>query len=178
MTQPRRIAALSIADRVSKERDWTLGSLVGVQVGMYRNISQDTRLTYCTTGVLLRKLITAKNMLEFTHIILDEVHERDQEMDFLLLVIRCLLRTNSRQVKVILMSATFNVAKFSEYFSVPTDMGFVEAPIVSIPKRRNYKIHTHYLCQLEALGAVSKLYTSSPYKLQHPRKIILLFFVS
>lgn len=135
-----------------------MGTIIGIQVGMYRNVSNDTRLTYCTTGVLLRKLIQAKNMLEYTHVILDEVHERDQEMDFLLLIIRKLLRTNSRQVKVILMSATFNVAKFSEYFSVPTETGFVPAPIVTIPKKRNYKVHTHYLCQLHALGMVIKIF--------------------
>ncbi|XP_008211194.1 probable ATP-dependent RNA helicase spindle-E [Nasonia vitripennis] len=162
VTQPRRIAALSIADRVSKERGWHLGTLVGVQVGMYKRISEDTRLTYCTTGVLLRKLITAKNMLEYTHVILDEVHERDQEMDFLLLIIRKLLRTNSRQVKVILMSATFDVSKFAEYFSVPTETGFVAAPIVTIPKKRNYKVHTHYLCQLTALGTLPEISLVEP----------------
>jgi ATP-dependent RNA helicase TDRD9 len=124
-------------------------------VGMYRNIGSDTRLTYCTTGVLLRKLITVKNMLEFTHIIVDEVHERDKEMDFLLLVIKELLRTNSRQVKVILMSATFNIEKFSNYFSVPTECGFVPAPVITISKMRNYKVHIHYLCQLKSLGSVS-----------------------
>lgn len=59
-----------------------------------------TRLTYCTTGVLLQKLIAAKNMDEYTHIILDEVHERAQDMDFLMLLVRKLQRTNSRNVKV------------------------------------------------------------------------------
>ncbi|XP_058808983.1 probable ATP-dependent RNA helicase spindle-E [Phymastichus coffea] len=162
VTQPRRIAALSIADRVSKERNWPLGSLVGVQVGMYKNISKDTRLTYCTTGVLLRKLISAKNMLEFTHIILDEVHERDQEMDFLLLVIRKLQRSNSRNVKIILMSATFNAKKFSEYFSIPTVSGFVAAPMISIPKKRNFTVQNHYLCQLEVLGTLPEVVPSDP----------------
>ena len=97
---------------------------MGVQVGMYRNTSPDTRLAYCTTGVLLRKLINTKNMLEFTDIVLDEVHERDQEMDFLLPVIRQLVRSNSWQVKVVLMSATFNCLKFAKYFSTPTENVF------------------------------------------------------
>lgn len=142
------------------ERGWQLGSIVGVQVGMYRNISQDTRLTYCTTGVLLRKLIRAKNMLEYTHIVLDEVHERDQEMDFLLLVIKKLLRSNSRQVKVVLMSATFNVTKFSKYFSTPTESGLIPAPVISVEKKRNYKVLTYYLDQLDGLGVVSKFCNS------------------
>ena len=146
---------MSVADRVSRERKWPLGTLVGVQVGMYRNVSKDTRLTFCTTGVLLRKLISAKNMLEYTHVILDEVHERDQEMDFLLLVIRKFLRTNSRQVKIVLMSATFNVEKFSSYFSVPTESGFVPAPVVSIGKKNNYRNYNYYLNELNSLGTVS-----------------------
>lgn len=149
---------MSIADRVAKERNWPLGSLVGVQVGMYKQTSKDTRLTYCTTGVLLRKLISAKNMLDYTHIILDEVHERDQEMDFLLLVIRKMQRTNSRNVKVVLMSATINTSKFSAYFSTPTPDGFVAAPIVTIPKKRNFDVQIHYLCQLGILGTVSNQY--------------------
>lgn len=78
---------------------------------MHAKISEDTRLLYCTTGVLMQKLIKEKSLKQFTHIILDEVHERDQEMDFLLIVIRKLLTTNSRGVKVILMSATINTGE-------------------------------------------------------------------
>lgn len=59
----------------------------------------------------MQKLIKEKSLKQFTHIILDEVHERDQEMDFLLIVIRKLLTTNSRGVKVILMSATINTGE-------------------------------------------------------------------
>ncbi|XP_014218536.1 probable ATP-dependent RNA helicase spindle-E isoform X2 [Copidosoma floridanum] len=160
--QPRRIAALSIATRVAQERKWKLGSLVGCQVGMYKNTSQDTRLTYCTTGILLRKLISTKNMLDFTHVILDEVHERDQEMDFLILVIRKLLRSNSRSTKVILMSATFNVDKFANYFAFPTETGFIDAPVVSVSKKRKFKIHTHYLCQLDSLGVMPEVSYEEP----------------
>ena len=73
VTQPRRIAAISIAKRVSQERGWHLGGLVGYQVALSKNTSEDTRLTYVTTGVLLRKLIQAKNLNQYTHIVLDEV---------------------------------------------------------------------------------------------------------
>ena len=73
MTQPRRIAAQSIAKRVSDERKWPLGNLVGYQVGRDKKVTEDTRITYVTTGVLRQKLIMNKNMNEYTHIILDEV---------------------------------------------------------------------------------------------------------
>ena len=73
VTQPRRIAAESISKRVCDERGWEPGHVVGYQVGRGRNVSEDTRITYMTTGVLLQKMIKNKNMNEYTHVILDEV---------------------------------------------------------------------------------------------------------
>lgn len=75
VTQPRRIAAVSISKRVCQERGWTQGSLVGYQIGRDKCISEDTRLSYVTTDVLLNKLIQEKNMNQFTHVILDEVRK-------------------------------------------------------------------------------------------------------
>lgn len=75
VTQPRRIAAQSIAKRVSDERKWPLGNLVGYQVGRDKKVTEDTRITYVTTGVLRQKLIMNKSMNEYTHIILDEVRK-------------------------------------------------------------------------------------------------------
>ncbi|XP_007247621.3 ATP-dependent RNA helicase TDRD9 [Astyanax mexicanus] len=119
VTQPRKIGASSIARWVARERKCTLGSLVGYQVGLEKMATEHTRLIYMTTGVLLQKLVSAKSLTEFTHIFIDEVHERTEELDFLLLVIRKLLHSNSRYVKVILMSATINCAEFAEYFGTP-----------------------------------------------------------
>ena len=67
---------------------------------MDRKTGDDTRLTYCTTGVLLEILVNRRDMRSYTHIVLDEVHERDQESDFCLLLVNMLLRKNSRDVKV------------------------------------------------------------------------------
>lgn len=155
VTQPRRIAAISIAKRVSEEGSWSLGSLVGYQVGMRKEISSETRLTYCTTEILLYHLIHRKHMLDYTHIILDEIHERDQHLDFLLLVVKKLLQTNSGQVKIILMSATISVTKFARYFSTRVENELIPAPIVKIPERRNFDIRTYYLDEIKNLGTVS-----------------------
>ncbi|CAK9813370.1 Probable ATP-dependent RNA helicase spindle-E [Anthophora quadrimaculata] len=163
VTQPRRIAAISIAKRVCQERNWEVGSLVGYQVGLINHTSRDTRLTYCTAGVLLHKLINLKNMLEYTHVILDEVHERDQDMDFLLLVVRKLLRTNSRSVKVVLMSATFDVEKFANYFSSPVRNKLVPAPIIDIEKRNYFNVAVYYLCQMGALGPIPEVSAAEPH---------------
>uniref|UniRef100_A0A1I8NW04 Probable ATP-dependent RNA helicase spindle-E n=1 Tax=Stomoxys calcitrans TaxID=35570 RepID=A0A1I8NW04_STOCA len=147
-TQPRRIAAISIARRVCHERKWQEGTLVGYQVGLHANLSEDTRLLYCTTGVLLQKLIREKTLGSYTHIILDEVHERDQDMDFLLIVIRRLLTTNSKHVRIVLMSATINTYEFANYFKIRRE----PAPIMKADSRRMYKVKEFYLCELDRIN--------------------------
>uniref|UniRef100_A0A7N6F8V6 ATP-dependent RNA helicase TDRD9 n=1 Tax=Anabas testudineus TaxID=64144 RepID=A0A7N6F8V6_ANATE len=119
VTQPRKIGATSIARWVATQRKCTLGSLVGYQVGLEKMATEHTRLIYMTTGVLLQKLVSAKCLTEYSHIFIDEVHERTEEMDFLLLVLRKLLHSNSHYVKIILMSATINCKQFAEYFATP-----------------------------------------------------------
>lgn len=110
VAQPRRIAASSNAERVASERNWPASSVVGYQIGSdgRENMSDDTRILFCTTGILLEKLIRSKNFANYTHLILDEVHERNKDMDFLFIVIRKLFASVSPKtnVKVILMSAT------------------------------------------------------------------------
>ena len=147
VTQPRRIAAISIAKRVCQERSWELGGLVGYQVARDKSISGDTRISYVTTGVLLQKLISAKSLNEYTHIILDEVHERDQDTDFALLVVRKLLRTNSKHVKVVLMSATLDSDMFSRYFSLPINGRLEGAPVVTV-EGRSYPVEEIYLNEI------------------------------
>uniref|UniRef100_H2THD8 ATP-dependent RNA helicase TDRD9 n=1 Tax=Takifugu rubripes TaxID=31033 RepID=H2THD8_TAKRU len=116
VTQPRKIGATSIARWVAAQRKCTLGSLVGYQVGLQKMATEHTQLIYVTTGVLLWKLVLIKSLTEYTHIFVDEVHERTEEMDFLLLILRKLLHSNSPYVKIILMSAAINCSEFAEYF--------------------------------------------------------------
>lgn len=161
VTQPRRIAAVSIARRVCAERGWQCGRICGYQIGMDRVASEDTRLLYCTTGVLLQKLIAAKNMHQFTHVILDEVHERDQESDFCLMVVRKLLRLNSQYVKVVLMSATIESDKFASYFSRPVNGKFEKAPVYNV-LGHVYDVTEFYLEDLAKLGKLPSLDPDKP----------------
>ncbi|XP_063387201.1 probable ATP-dependent RNA helicase spindle-E [Cydia fagiglandana] len=155
VTQPRRIAAMSIAKRVAQERGWDVGGLVGYQVGLENRTSNDTRIHYVTTGVLLQKLVNAKTMNEYTHIILDEVHERGQDMDFLLLVVKKLLYTVSPTVKVILMSATFQTQRFADYFMIPTPRGQHMASCIQVNKKDPmFCVKTFYLEQLSKFGSL------------------------
>lgn len=150
VTQPRRIAAKSIAERVAFERGWTIGDLVGYQIGMDRTASENTRLLYCTTGVLLQKLITAKKFDNYTHIIIDEVHERDDETDLLLMVVKKFLWQHTSKVKVILMSATFDVDKFKQYFSLRIGQQVMSPASISIVQK-TYDIILSYLEDLREL---------------------------
>ncbi|KAH7942524.1 hypothetical protein HPB49_024825 [Dermacentor silvarum] len=161
VTQPRRIAAISVAHRVCQERHWSLGSIVGYQVGMDNQTSADTRLAYVTTGVLLERLIGKKDMNDYTHVIIDEVHERDQETDFLLLVVRKFLWSNSRGVKVILMSATINVEYFAEYFSSSLCERLVSAPIIEISGKMK-EVKEYYIDSLRTLGELPEFDPDDP----------------
>ncbi|WCJ18473.1 RNA helicase family protein [Euphorbia peplus] len=123
-TQPRRIAAISVAERVAEERcepsPGSNGSLVGYQVRLDSARNEKTKLLFCTTGILLRKLAGDRNLTGITHVIVDEVHERSLLGDFLLIVLKSLIDKQSDQgtptLKVILMSATVDSNLYSHYF--------------------------------------------------------------
>ncbi|XP_054909205.1 ATP-dependent RNA helicase TDRD9 [Poeciliopsis prolifica] len=164
VTQPRKIGATSIARWVAAQRKCILGSLVGYQVALEKMATEHTRLIYMTTGVLLQKLVLAKSLTEYSHIFVDEVHERSEEMDFLLLVLRKLLHSNSRHVKIILMSATINCREFAEYFATPI-WGKMSPAYVYEVEGAPFTIEEFYLDDLQ------KLY---PYRIDPPHPDDLL----
>lgn len=84
-----------------------LGNQVGYQIRMEAKRSKNTRLLFCTTGVILRRLQDDRDLKSITHVIVDEVHERQVQTDVLLIALRQLLRTTRRDLKVILVSACF-----------------------------------------------------------------------
>ncbi|XP_051867691.1 putative ATP-dependent RNA helicase DHX57 isoform X2 [Pristis pectinata] len=116
-TQPRRISAISVAERVAKERTERLGESVGYQIRLESVKSSSTRLLYCTAGVLLRRLEADPDLQGVSHVIVDEVHERTEESDFLLLVLKDLILSR-HDIRIILMSATLNAQLFTEYFNM------------------------------------------------------------
>ncbi|XP_013861951.1 ATP-dependent RNA helicase Dhx29 isoform X2 [Austrofundulus limnaeus] len=131
VTQPRRISAMSLACRVSQELGSDDGpgsksSLCGYQIRMENQSGDWTRLLYCTTGVLLRKLQHDRHLSSLTHIIVDEVHERSVQSDFLLTILKDVVMRRS-DLQLILMSATVDCHKFSNYFN--------RCPVITIPGR-------------------------------------------
>nr|XP_024395088.1 DExH-box ATP-dependent RNA helicase DExH1-like isoform X2 [Physcomitrium patens] len=114
-TQPRRISAMSVAARVAAERGDALGQSVGYQIRLEAKRSAETRLLFCTTGVLLRRLVQEPDLNGVSHVMVDEIHERGMNEDFLLIILRDLLPRRP-DLRLVLMSATINAELFSRYF--------------------------------------------------------------
>jgi ATP-dependent RNA helicase DHX29 len=140
-TEPRRISAISLARRVSEElgeRKNDLGSprsLVGYAIRLESNTSKETRLVYATTGIVMRMLEGSNDLKDITHIVLDEVHERTIDSDFLLIVLRKLMARRP-DLKVVLMSATVDAERFSKYL--------LGAPVLNVPGR-TFPVQVRYL---------------------------------
>ncbi|KAG5532313.1 hypothetical protein RHGRI_026818 [Rhododendron griersonianum] len=134
-TQPRRISAMSVSERVAVERGEKLGETVGYKVRLEGMKGRDTHLLFCTTGILLRRLLADRNLKGVTYVIVDEIHERGMNEDFLLIILKDLLPRRP-ELRLILMSATLDAELFSSYFG--------GAPMVHIPGF-TYPVHTHFL---------------------------------
>jgi ATP-dependent RNA helicase DHX57 len=133
-TQPRRISALGLADRVADERCAQVGDEIGYTIrGESKQKPGVTKITFVTTGVLLRRLQTSGGnaddvvaaLADVSHVVVDEVHERSLDTDFLLVLLRQILRTR-QDLKVILMSATLDAEVFEAYFKEVGPVGRVE----------------------------------------------------
>ncbi|RUP47114.1 hypothetical protein BC936DRAFT_146116 [Jimgerdemannia flammicorona] len=134
-TQPRRISAMGVADRVATERCGKIGETVGYAIRGETKTSAQTRLLFCTTGVLLRRLHSDPCLVGVSHVLVDEVHERSVDSDFLLIILRELLKRRA-DLKLVLMSATINQELFSAYFG--------GAPAIEIPGF-THPVQEHYL---------------------------------
>ncbi|KAL8293992.1 hypothetical protein RB600_000118 [Gaeumannomyces tritici] len=139
--QPRRISAVSLARRVSEELGegrndlGTPRSLVGYSIRLEANTSRETRLVYSTTGIIMRMLESSNDLRDITHLVLDEVHERSIDSDFLLIVLKKLL-VRRKDLKVVLMSATVDAERFSQYLG--------GAPVLNVPGR-TFPVRVSYL---------------------------------
>lgn len=151
-TQPRRISALGLADRVADERCSAVGDEVGYIIRGESKVGPGTRLTFVTTGVLLRRLQTSggspkdvvNSLADVSHIVVDEVHERSLDTDFLLALLRDVLR-HRKDLKLILMSATLDADVFERYFGGPAKVAKLEV------QGRTFPVTDHYLDDIVAM---------------------------
>ncbi|KAL0109421.1 hypothetical protein PUN28_014471 [Cardiocondyla obscurior] len=134
VTQPRRISAVSVADRVAIERTESLGQSIGYSVRFESYLPRPyASIMFCTVGVLLRKL--EGGLRGVSHVIVDEIHERDVNSDFIMVVLRDMIHLYP-DLRIILMSATIDTTLFSEYFN--------NCPVVEIPGR-SYPVQQYFL---------------------------------
>ena len=154
-TQPRRISALGLADRVADERCSRVGDEVGYAIrGESKHKAGVTKISFVTTGVLLRRLQTSggstddvvKSLADVSHVVIDEVHERSLDTDFLLVLLRDVLRKR-KDLKLVLMSATLDARVFENYFESAASIGKVEI------EGRTYPVQDFYLDEIaQAVG--------------------------
>lgn len=139
-TQPRRVAAMSVAARVADEMGVKVGNEVGYSIRFEDATSDKTVLKYMTDGMLLREFMTEPDLGGYSALMIDEAHERTVHTDILLALVKDLARERP-DLKLLISSATMNASKFAEYFD--------DAPIFNIPGRR-YPVDIHYTPQPEA----------------------------
>lgn len=125
-TQPRRVAAMSIAKRVSEEMDVELGAQVGYTIRFEDCTNSNTILKFMTDGMLLREAMTDPNMERYSCIVIDEAHERTLSTDVLMGLLKEIM-VRRPDLKIVVMSATLDALKFQKYFD--------NAPLLKIPGR-------------------------------------------
>ena len=154
-TQPRRIAAISVSKRVAVERAETLQDSVGYHVRFDAKLPKiGGSVTYCTTGILQQQLQRYPDevMDNVSHLVIDEVHERDMQIDFLLITVRKnILRRQALGLsnpQVVLMSATMDTELFASYFkSNIAGKGTLDCPSLSVPGR-TFPVKERYLDEI------------------------------
>src|SRR5690606_7300629 len=133
-TQPRRLAARTVARRVAAELGTPLGGAVGYQVRFTENVGEDTAVKFMTDGILLAEIASDRWLSRYDTILIDEAHERSLNIDFLLGYLKQLL-ARRRDLKVIVTSATIDTARFSAHFD--------DAPVVQV-EGRGYPVELRY----------------------------------
>lgn len=139
-TQPRRVAAMSVASRVAEEMGVKLGNEVGYAIRFEDNTSDKTTLKYMTDGMLLRELLTEPDLGQYSALMIDEAHERTVPTDIACGLLKDIAKARP-DLRLLISSATMDAQKFQKYFD--------DAPIFNIPGRR-YPVDIHYTSQPEA----------------------------
>ena len=134
ITQPRRVAAVAMARRVSDERGTRLGDVVGYCIRFEDKSSASTRLRYMTDGCLLRECLGDPDLANYDVVILDEAHERSLHTDVLFALMKRAVSNRAGQLRMLVTSATLDTGAFSEYFA---------CPVLEVPGR-SFSVALHY----------------------------------
>jgi pre-mRNA-splicing factor ATP-dependent RNA helicase DHX16 len=168
ITQPRRVAAMSVAQRVADEVGTRLGHEVGYAVRFEDKTTQDTKIKFLTDGLLLREIITDPLLSKYAAIMLDEAHERTVNTDILLAILKDLTQVR-KDFRLLISSATMNAQKFSEYL--------FSAPIFMIAGRM-FDVQTFYTSSPEANYLAAAITTTMQIHLSQPLPGDILVFLT
>ncbi|KAF7307663.1 putative PRP2-RNA-dependent ATPase of DEAH box family [Mycena kentingensis (nom. inval.)] len=164
-TQPRRVAAMSVAARVAEEMGTKVGYEVGYSIRFEDCTSDKTVLKYMTDGMLLREFLTEPDLAGYSALIIDEAHERTLSTDILFALIKDIARFRP-ELRILISSATLDAEKFSEYFD--------DAPTFLIPGR-THSVDVHYTPQPEANYLHAAITTIFQIHTTQPKGDILVF---
>ncbi|KAH9248171.1 hypothetical protein BASA81_014202 [Batrachochytrium salamandrivorans] len=164
-TQPRRVAAMSVAARVAEEMGTKLGYEVGYSIRFEDCTSDKTFVKYMTDGMLLREFLTEPDLASYSCLIIDEAHERTLHTDILFGLVKDIARFRP-DLKLIISSATMDAQKFSEYFD--------NAPIFNVPGRK-YPVEVYHTAAPEANYLAAAITTIMTIHITQDKGDILLF---
>ncbi|XP_057329367.1 ATP-dependent RNA helicase DHX33 isoform X2 [Microplitis mediator] len=172
ITQPRRVAAVSVAHRVAQEQAVEIGKLVGYCVRFEDVTSSQTRIKFLTDGMMVREAMTDEDLSDYSVIILDEVHERSVSTDVLLGVARRAQNIRKHKdlppLKLIIMSATMDVDKFEKYY---------KAPVIYL-EGRQYPVKMFHAIKSQDEYAFSALVTAFQIHRESPANEDILIFLT
>ncbi|RWS31815.1 putative ATP-dependent RNA helicase DHX33-like protein, partial [Leptotrombidium deliense] len=170
ITQPRRVAAISVAHRVAQEMNTQVGEMVGYSIRFDENVSLQTKIKYMTDGMLLRESLNDSLMKKYGCVILDECHERSITTDVLFALVKSAQKQRKDKsmpaLKIIVMSATMDVDHISQYFN--------NAPVVYLSGRQ-YPIKIYNSVQKQEDYIHSALVTVFQIHQNEPEGDILVF---
>lgn len=166
VTQPRRVAAVSVSRRVAQELGVRLGEEVGYAIRFEDRTSERTRIKYLTDGVLLRESLSNPELNQYSVIILDEAHERSLNTDILLGLMKRLVRRRASNLKVLITSATLDGEKVSKFFS--------DCPLLTVPGKL-FPVEIFYSKERPISYLESSLKTAMDIHVREPEGDILIF---
>ncbi|KAK1815705.1 hypothetical protein LTR12_009892 [Friedmanniomyces endolithicus] len=167
-TQPRRVAAMSVAARVAEEVGVKVGNEVGYAIRFEDATSDKTALKYMTDGMLLREFLTEPDLSGYSCLMIDEAHERTLHTDILFGLVKDIARGRP-DLKLLISSATLDAQKFSDFFD--------DAPILNIPGR-TYDVEMNYSLQPEANYLSAAITTVFQIHLSQPMPGDILVFLT
>ncbi|XP_063708718.1 probable ATP-dependent RNA helicase DHX35 [Culicoides brevitarsis] len=144
VTEPRRVAAVSLSDRVATERGELVGETVGVAIRFINKFSENTMIKFMTEGILLREMLADPLLSQYSVIMIDEAHERNNLTDTLMGLLKKIAKKR-QSLKIIISSATVDAELFKDFFNFNTKKAGKDTSVILSVEGRMYPYEIFYL---------------------------------